>query len=131
MKLFISASMLSLLLTSVTLVSATSDLAFTIKVDGIEQLSLREGLSPSELALMTIETSKSEVAVSEFEIVLARGNRPVGTSNKTIRGNSYDLTKFAQFAKPGDRIVIQLNELSGSENNGLTDQNRAIIIPIK
>lgn len=131
MKLFISAAVLSILLTSAILISPANDLAFTIKVDGIDQLSLREGLSPSELAPMTIETSKSEVEVSEFEIVLARGSRPVENSVQVIQGNSFDLAAFTHYAKSGDRIVIQLNELDGSEDEELTDQNRAIVIPIK
>jgi len=108
-----------------------NDLAITVKVEGVEQLSLREGLSPSELAMMTIETSNENVSVREFEVILARGSRPVENSVQVIQGNSYDLDKFSQFAKPGDRIVIQLNKLSHSEEERLTDQNRAIVIPIK
>jgi len=122
---------LPLCLSGLIAIMLANDLAFTIKVDGVDQLSLREGLSPSELAPMTIETSNKEVNVSEFEVVLARGSRPVENSVQVVQGNSYDLANFSQFAKPGDRIVIQLNKLGGSEEEVLTDQNRAIVIPIK
>jgi hypothetical protein len=122
---------LPLCLSGFIALTLANDLAFTVKVDGIGQLDLQEGLSASELAIMTIETSNQNVSVSEFEVILARGSRPVENSVQVIQGNSYDLTNFSRFAKSGDRIVIQLNKLSGSEDEALTDQNRAIVIPVK
>ncbi|MEM9676160.1 MAG: GldM family protein [Cyclobacteriaceae bacterium] len=122
---------LPLCLSGFIALTLANDLTFTVRVDGVEQLSLKKGLSPAELALMTIETSDANVSISEFEIVLARGSRPVEKSVQVIQGNNYDLANFSRFAKPGDRIVIQLNELSGSEDEALTDQNRAIVIPIR
>lgn len=90
------------------------DFALNIKVEGQESKNIfQEGLQPSELALMTIESTDEKISIKEFEVILARGTRPVAI--KSVNGNQYDLANFADQAKSGDRIVIEITKFSDAD----------------
>lgn len=118
------------LLSSFILISV-DQLSFTINIEGVETLDLKKGLTPSELSRMTIDSDDADVSVSEFQVVLARGNRPVAIPAKLVKGNSYDLAEYESFAKSGDRLVVALIEINGLKEDDISAEKRVIIIPIK
>lgn len=123
---------LIIVLTSSFTIEPTNGLTFNIKIQGLENRNVsKDGVIPSELAQMIIEANDENIKIEEFEIVLARGNRPVSIPNKIVQGNNYDLTKFSELARSGDRIVIKVNEVTGSKDSELSDKNELLIIPIK
>ncbi|WPP50824.1 GldM family protein [Catalinimonas niigatensis] len=90
-----------------------NDFALNVKVQGMENKDLlKEGLTPAELAIMTIESNDEKVSIEKFEVVLARGTRPI--SVESVNGNQYDLINFSEQAKAGDRIVIEVMETSST-----------------
>ncbi|MEK6477956.1 GldM family protein [Catalinimonas sp. 4WD22] len=110
--------------------SINSDDALNIKVKGIETKNiLKEGISPSEFALMTIERNNSPVKVQQFEIVLARGTRAIFPGSQTVSGNQFDLEDLSDVAKAGDRIVIEILKFSGEEN--MDNKSSFVVIQVK
>lgn len=120
-----------LLMLAVTMVfSVAEDLTFSVTIQGTESKDLlKDGVKPSELTFLEISTSKGDVVVEEFEILLARGKSPI--LRNTVEGNQFDLKTFRGPAKPGDRIVIKVNQVSGPGDNTLTEENSVIQIPIR
>ncbi|WKN40469.1 hypothetical protein [Tunicatimonas pelagia] len=121
---------LSVLLAS-SFISVTKDeVNFSIKINGKEKVDLEKGISSSDLPTITIEADDKGLSVEKFDIILARGNRPVEYPVKTIDGNRFDLSAYSVTAKPGDRVVIELREIDGLEEE-LPDEKKLLIIPIK
>jgi len=91
---------------------------FKILVKGVTH-DLNEGLKPSEFAKITIVSEDKSIEVSSIEITLARGNRAV--SILTVKSDSFDLREFKNEARSGDRIVIQIINVSDKEDLLLPD----------
>ena len=110
--------------------SVTEDLTFFVTIQGSGSKDLlKDGVKPSELTVLEISTSKGNVEVEAFEIFLARGKSPI--LRNAVEGNQFDLKNFRGPAKPGDRIVIKVNHVSGPGDNTLTEENSVIQIPIR
>lgn len=119
-----------LLLSVMVLLASSSELTFSVKVDGVEQRDvLAEGLKPSELAQLTINSNDEDVKVLEFEIIHARGESPVNRAN-VMQGNTFDLRAFRDEAKAGDRIVISVTKVTG-DSDKLSKKNSILQIPIR
>jgi len=120
-----------LLMLAVSMVcSVTEDLAFFVTIQGTGSRDLlKDGVKPSELTFLEISTTKGDAEVQAFEIFLARGKSPV--LRDAVEGNQFDLKRFRGPAKPGDRIVIKVNHVSGPGDNTLTEENSVIQIPIR
>lgn len=84
-------------------------LEFKYSIKGVER-DFEDGLKPSEFAELTIETANQNITITAFQITLARGNRAVEISN--VESNKFNLKKFADQARTGDRIVIEVKKLS-------------------
>ena len=89
------------------------DSGFKISVTNLNH-DLNEGLKPSEFAKLTIASIDKAIEVESFEITLARGNRAV--SILTIESDTFDLREFQGKARSGDRIVIQIINISDNED---------------
>ncbi|MEM9830551.1 MAG: hypothetical protein AAF944_07920 [Bacteroidota bacterium] len=126
-----------LLLLSVLLVSSfvyviKDEISFSVKIDGKEEVDLEKGILSSNLPTITIEADDKRISVKKFDIILARGSRPVKNSVKTISGNEFDLSAYSVTAKSGDRIVIELREVNGIEiEEELPDEKKLLTIPIR
>jgi hypothetical protein len=103
-------------------------LRFSAHIEGIDNRDVTTtGIRASEFSVLTVETADEDLKVTRFEIILARGNSPV--ERASVQGNSFDLNKFKGSAKPGDRAVLEVKTVSGSEKE-LTGAERIITIPI-
>ena len=71
---------------------------------------LTDGIKPSEFGELTISSSNKEIKVEAFQITLARGNRAVEITD--VNGDKFNLRKYYGTARSGDRIVIEVKELS-------------------
>lgn len=123
---------LTLLLTSFTW-ETNHRRKYEIKIKGVESnslLILKEGISAAELNEMTIETKKSRTHVASFNVVLARGPRPVDTPEK-VDGNKFDLSGYSRVARKGDRISIEILELIRIKDNDVLKVKDYLTIPIK
>lgn len=119
-----------LILSVMVLLASIAELTFTVKVDGAEQKDvLTNGLKPSELAPLTIHSNNENLKVLEFEIIHARGESPLSRGSVT-QGNTFDLSKFRDKAKTGDRIVISVTKITG-DSDKLTKKNSVLQIPIR
>jgi hypothetical protein len=134
MKSFFFAPLLAI----IVIFSASSFVAnfedetkFSISIEGIENFNSKEGISVSEFAKMVIETNSKEISVEEFEIILARGSKPISHPTQVVPGNEFDLAEYAELAKTGDRFVIELRKVNGIEINKLSDEEILFTIPIK
>ena len=125
----------SILLASLLLVSYVSKSskpsAFHVTIQGIEGRDiLKEGVARTEFARMTLETDREETAVEGFEVVLARGSSPVETF-VVDTGNSMDLREFADSARSGDRLVVDVKEVTGMNPADVSGTDYVIAIPVK
>lgn len=110
--------------------SSNSDYALNIKVKGVETKNIiQEGITPSEFAMMTIESNNPSIKIQQFEIVLARGTRAIFPGSHTVSGNQFDLENISDAAKAGDRIVIEIKKVSGEEN--IDSKSSFVVIPVK
>jgi hypothetical protein len=106
-----------------------SQTSFQCPHSGIESRDVAlTGIRADEFSVLTVETSDKDRSVTRFEIILARGQSPVDRAS--VKGNSFDLNKFKGSAKPGDRAVVEVKTVSGSDKE-LTGDERIIKIPIK
>ncbi len=104
----------------------------TIKgIENVDVLRLKEGIAPNSLDEMVIETKKSKTEVESFEVVLARGPRPVAIPVIKVDGDKFDLSKYSEFARTGDRISIQVTEIRKIKQKDIINVNDVLIIPIK
>ena len=104
-------------------------LHFSAHIQGIESRDVAlTGIRADEFSVLTVETSDKDRSVTRFEIILARGQSPVDRAS--VKGNSFDLNKLKGSAKPGDRAVVEVKTVSGSDKE-LTGDERIIKIPIK
>ena len=62
--------------------------------------------------------------VSEWEVILGRGPRAV--KRQVVNGPDVNLTQFAQLARPGDRIVIEVKEV---QRRNFRDEIEKVNIP--
>ena len=108
---------------------ATKPPVFHVTISGIEGRNLEEGIDRHEFALMTLEATEEGAAVTRFDIILARGNQPIETLEDN-QGNSIDLREFADTAQSGDRLVIDVKEISGVEPSA-TGTASIVSIPIQ
>lgn len=93
---------------------ATESPVFQVTIAGVEELNLETGIDRHEFALMTLEATKEGAAVTRFDVTLARGNQPIESVEGT-EGNTLDLREFSDTAESGDRLVIDVKEMSGTE----------------
>lgn len=103
-------------------------LQFKARMQGVEDRDLSAGITPAQFSVLTIETENENVKVTRFDIILARQKSPVERATPT--GNSLDLAPFKKLARPGDRFVIEVKNISGQEE-AVTGKERIITIPIK
>ena len=104
---------------------------FQVTIQGIENRNIiEEGIASTEFALMTIETDEKDTEVKEFEVVLARGSNPV-EHTVVETGNSFDLREFADSAKSGDRIVVDIKEIAGTQRANVLSADNVIVIHIR
>jgi hypothetical protein len=122
----------SLMLISATLAATAftaRKLHFSAHIQGIENRDVSlTGIGADEFSVLTVETSDKDRSVTRFEIILARGQSPVYRAS--VEGNSFDLNKFKENAKPGDRAVLEVKTVSGSDKL-ITGDERIVTIPIK
>ena len=106
---------------------------YSVTIQGVESRDiLKDGVKATELTEVTVGVSREDLKVREFEIILARGQSPVGFPTVTVKGNKYDLEKYRKIAKPGDRIVITLKKLANSTGDMVVEvRNSTLTIPIK
>ncbi len=132
MKTFLQSTLLIVLIsffTSAFTKATFSD--FTIKVKGLEDRDLRrEGLKISEFAPMTVSANVENMRVDAFEISLARGSRLVSPT-KSVQGNSFDLTTFAELARPGDMFALKLKVIKAEEDKSPVNKQFYVTFPIK
>ncbi|MDN5211898.1 hypothetical protein QQ020_07540 [Fulvivirgaceae bacterium BMA12] len=103
---------------------------FTIKVEGIEDRDLRrEGLKPSEFALMTIEAKIENMRIDAVEISLGYGSGLV-SATKTVKGNSLDLTEYSELAKPGGRIILKLHTITEEKDKAPVNKHFYVTLPL-
>ena len=126
---------LVILLISIAISSYTAGTAekptLQVAIQGMEgQDILKEGVARTEFALMTIETDQEGTAVKKFEVILARGSSPIERFEVNA-GNSMDLREFADSARSGDRLVIDIKEVSGIEQADIFGAAYVISIPVK
>ena len=126
---FICSAALLLLLTMSSFLRTPEESDITIIVQGAEDKDvIRDGLLPSELTYMTLESSDKTTEVAEFQIFLARGQSPVGFPATLVTGNQVALEKYRPLAKSGDRLVINLRKLKGDQK---LPERKVILIPIR
>ena len=119
-----------LILSVMVLLASMSELTFSVKVAGAEQRDvLADGLKPSELTQLTIDSNDDDVKVLQFEIIHARGLSPLKRGN-VKEGNTFDLSKFRDQAKAGDRIVINVTKIT-ADSGKLSEKNSILQIPIR
>lgn len=141
-----STSVILVLFLGSVLAFNQKEFKFKINVEGSKGNFVKKELRRSEFASMEITTNYENFEVGQFDITLARGQRAI-ISNK-VSGNNFDLIKYSKIARDGDRIIIQILEVTPSlddgseipENRGmeLSDRNlevpkekSIIVIPIK
>ena len=130
LSLYYSLILLSLIVSSYT-IEATVKPAFQVTIQGIEGRNLlKEGVARPEFAPMTIETDQEGIAVKKFEVVLARGSNPVETF-EVATGNRMDLREFADSARSGDRLVVDIREVSGLDQADISGAKYVIVIPVQ
>ena len=100
-----------------------------ITIQGVEGRDLlKDGIARTEFAPLTIDTDQEGAVVKKFDIVLARGSKPIETV-EVATGNRVDLREFADSARPGARLVVDVKEITGIE---LTDvEHSVVVIPVK
>jgi hypothetical protein len=134
MKSFIFASLLATIVifsTSSFITNLEDETKFSIRIEGIEKFNSKEGLLVSEFSKMMIEASNKEISIEEFEIILARGSRPVSYPVEVVSGSEFDLTQYSEIAKPGDRFVIELRKVNGIDISKISAEEMLLTIPIK
>ena len=110
---------------------SVADLRFIVIIDGIQQRNvIKDGLRPAELSQLTLMSNDKAVGISEFEIIHVRGASPVHEAVLT-NTNTYDLKHLRPQAKPGDRIVIKIKNVTGGHYNRLSEENSTILIPVR
>ena len=125
---------LLLILFVIVLTSAftSQEATYTVTIQGVENRDiLKDGVTGPELTEVTVGGWRKDLKVREFEIILARGQSPVGFPSVTVKGNKYDLEKYRKIAKPGDRILITLKKLADSTGLVVDVRNSTLAIPIK
>jgi gliding motility-associated protein GldM len=91
-----------------------------IPTDGGRELDIKQGIKASQLGriVMRAEADASfkeflpkdaRFRVTGYTVYLARGNRPV--TNQKVSGPEVNIRQWANQAKAGDRIVIEVNEV--------------------
>lgn len=121
--------LVALLIMGLTAFRVTSDNGFLFVIQGLEGRDvLKEGLSPTDFTLLTIKNDNKSLQVNEFEIVLARGQSPVGLPVTVVHGNSISLDKFRPFAKTGDRLVVKVRTVNGEQ---VQSEDAIFVIPIR
>ena len=132
------ASGILVLFLGITLAFNQKSIGFKIKVDGTMGNFAKKELKLSKFAMMEINTNYKDIEVKQFDIILARGSRAVQYDEK-VRGKNFDLKNYSESAREGDRIVIQILEVSPSidesvkfsEDRGLEQSDRNIEMPIE
>lgn len=87
---------------------------------GSKELDQKQGVSATSLRSLTMRAIADEsfaeflpkdanFRVSEYNVYLARGNRPV--DQQRVNGPDADLRSFAAKAKAGDRVVIEVTKV--------------------
>ena len=126
--LFYSSIFLASLLLASHVPRNSKPSAFHVTIQGIEGRDiLKEGVARTEFARMTLETDREETAIEGFEVVLARGSSPVETF-VVDTGNSMDLREFADSARSGDRLVIDVKKVTGIDP---ANASYVMSIPVK
>lgn len=97
------------LFTSSFTILPNEDFEIQFLIKGVDH-ELKEGLKPSELSELTIVYSNQEIKVEAFQVTLARGNRAIEISD--VMGNKFNLRKFSDSARSGDRIVVEVKKLN-------------------
>ena len=83
----------------------TSDIKVSIK--GLNH-DWRDGLKPSEFAVMMVEAVDKNITIDGLQITLARGNRAVDFSS--VKSGSFNLRNYTGNARAGDRIVVEIKK---------------------
>jgi hypothetical protein len=101
---------------------------FRVVVQGSEHKNIiLEGLKPQEMTFLTIHAMDSNMEVTEFELLLARGQSPVGMPGMIVSGNHVGLEKLRPFAKTGDRLVVKVRKVKSQADL----EEKIVTIPIK
>jgi hypothetical protein len=102
---------------------------FRVVVQGLDHKNvIPDGLEPAEMTFLTIDAIDSGVEVTEFELLLARGQSPIGVPGIIVSGNQVGLEKFRPFAKAGDRLVINVRKVKPEDE---LPKERIVRIPIR
>ena len=112
-------------------------------LSGGKELNLKTGVSapgPRSLEIKAIPDQSfaeflpkdARYRVSQWEVTLARGSRPVKTERVTAE--NINLNSFAALARPGDRIVIEVKQVQRMNFRGNVENvnigNEIIQIPL-
>lgn len=115
------------LIVAVLTSSTPKDFEYKLNIGGVNGNYTKEGLRQTNFDEMKISTNRM-IKVEEFEVILARGKRPVHY-DKGIQGNRFDLRKYSKDTRDGDRIVIVIKKISNDKIE-LTQNNSILTIPI-
>ena len=128
MKYLSKCILFSFILLCLTAFMVSDQFGFAIKIKNIENKEIRKaGILPTELNEMTVTSNDISIKIEQLEITLARGNRAVKITE--TKGNTFNLRKFSEVIRSGDRFVIEVKTLkSQSENEN--PQNAIITIPV-
>lgn len=121
-SLLLAYSLLILFLSSFT-IHPLEDSKVKISIKGVDH-AIKDGLKPSEFGELKIESTSQDMKIESMEITLARGNRAVEVSQ--VIGNSFNLRRYVNRARSGDRIVIEVKKMN-SEDEPLSSDNNYIV----
>ena len=129
-SLFVFLTALSVVLSSYAVLPIDKRTLY-VTVQGLAGRDLlKEGVARTEFAPLTIDSDQGQVKVKRFDVTLARGSKPVEVV-EVATGNRIDLREFADSARSGDRLVIDIKELSGIEQGERSGGEYVIIVPVK
>ena len=91
-----------------------------VPYSGNKELDMKQGVPATSIRSLSMKAIPDETfatllpkdaqfRVSEYNVYLARGSRPVLT--RKVNGPDADLRDFAAQAKPGDRVVIEVTKV--------------------
>ena len=85
-----------------------------VSVKGLKSDFSEQGLKISDLALMELTPHNEFVEIRGFQVQLSRGTRLV--KERKVAGSQFDLRRLKSKARPGDRIVIEIDMINKTQN---------------
>jgi hypothetical protein len=99
-----------------------------ISVSGVDHDIEKEGIRPVEFGELSMGSKDDDMQTEAFQITLAHGNRAVDVSD--VRGNTFNLKKYASAARAGDSIVIEVKSAT-NKNDSLSPGAVIVVLAVK